>query len=279
MTLDNLQLALKLNNIILLEKIKNLQDSVASITGTDLTQLKQDIKDLNDLLEQTKEDIESLNTTTISEITQRLDDIDTTIEYIKNNITDLDKNIQDNLDSIKELTQSFTDLSKELDTHIKDTIIHVTQDDKDLWNAILDNAKKYAKELFDKVTSFKAVIVTELPTENIETMCIYLLAIDPKEKDSYEEYMYINNSWELIGNTRINLEPYILRTEVEKMLKDYLLKKDSHEHDNLDTLNEISESNGLLNYKGKPIAQEIITDEDIEQAIKDVLEILNKEES
>lgn len=187
-----------------------------------------------------------------------------------NNINDVE------LVNIKKL---ISDLDTNFTKHESDTVVHVTQDDKDLWNAILDNAKKYAKELFDKVTSFKAVMVTELPTENIETMCIYLLAIDPKEKDSYEEYMYINNSWELIGNTRINLEPYILRTEVEKILEDYLLKKDSHKHDNLDVLDKMSEYDGLLNYKGKPIAQEIITDEDIEQAIKDILEILNKEES
>lgn len=176
-------------------------------------------------------------------------------------------------------TGDFSTVYDALVGHTNNTVIHVTQEDKDAWNAILDNAKAYAKELFDTVTSFRVEIVTELPTEDIKEMCIYLLSVDPEDKDSYEEYMYINNSWELIGNTRINLEPYILRTEVEKMLEDYLLKKDSHEHDNLDVLNEMSESNGLLNYKGKPIAQEIITDEDIEQAIKDILETLNKEES
>lgn len=176
-------------------------------------------------------------------------------------------------------TGDFSTVYDALVGHTNNTVIHVTQEDKDAWNAILDNAKAYAKELFDTVTSFRVEIVTELPTEDIKGMCIYLLSVDPEDKDSYEEYMYINNSWELIGNTRINLEPYILRTEVEKILEDYLLKKDSHEHDNLDVLNEMSESDGLLNYKGKPIAQEIITDEDIEQAIKDILETLNKEES
>ena len=176
MTLDNLQLALKLNNEILLVKIKDLSDTISSITGTDLTNIKQEIKDLNDLLEKTKEDIDSLNTTTITEINQRLDNIDTELDNIQNtNIPDLDKRIKDNLNSIKELAKSLSDLSSTLDTHIKDTVIHVTQDDKDLWNSILDNAKKYAKKLFDSVTSFNIQIVDVLPVDNIKEMTIYFM--------------------------------------------------------------------------------------------------------
>ena len=218
MTLDNLQLALKLNNEILLAKIKDLSDTISSITGTDLTNIKQEIKDLNDLLEQTKEDIDSLNTTTITEINQRLDNIDTALDNIQNtSIPDLDKRIKDNLNSIKELTKSLSDLSSTLDTHIKDTVIHVTQDDKDLWNSILDNAKKYAKKLFDSVTSFNIQIVDTLPVDNIKEMTIYFMRNGrDNETDYYEEYMYINNKWEIIGSTFVNLAPYLLKEDFEK---------------------------------------------------------------
>ena len=267
MTLDNLQLALKLNNIILLEKIKDLQDSITSITGTDLTQLKQDIKDLNDLLEQTKEDIESLNTTTISAITQRLDDIDTTIEYIKSNITDLDKNIQDNLDSIKELTQSLTDLSNTLDTHIKNTVIHVTQNDKDLWNATLQNAKDYAKKLFDSVTSFSIQIVDTLPTENIKEMTIYFIKNSHNnESDYYDEYMYINNKWEIIGSTFVNLTPYLLKSDFEtyqQEIADKFLK-----YKTSDEINTILQDY-LLSVDFNNIIQKYFTSDEITNILKD----------
>ena len=217
MTLDNLQLALKLNNEILLAKIKDLNDIISSITGTDLTDIKQEIKDLNALLENTKENIDSLNTTTITEINQRLDNIDTALDNIQNtNIPDLDKRIKDNLNSIKELTKSLSDLSSTLDTHIKDTVIHVTQDDKDLWNSILDNAKKYAKKLFDSVTSFNIQIVDTLPVDNIKEMTIYFMRNGrDNETDYYEEYMYINDKWEIIGSTFVNLTPYLLKTDFE----------------------------------------------------------------
>lgn len=217
MTLDNLQLALKLNNEILLAKIKELSDTISSITGTDLTNIKQEIKDLNDLLEKTKADIDSLNTTTITEINQRLDNIEAALDNIQNtSIPDLDKRIKDNLNAIKELTKSLSDLSSTLDTHIKDTVIHVTQEDKDLWNSILDNAKKYAKKLFDSVTSFNIQIVDALPVDNIKEMTIYFMRNGrDNETDYYEEYMYINNKWEIIGSTFVNLTPYLLKTDFE----------------------------------------------------------------
>ncbi len=277
MTLDNLQLALKLNNEILLAKIKNLNDTISSITGTDLTNIKQDIKDLNDLLEKAKEDIDSLNTTTITEINQRLDDIDTTLEYIQNtSVPDLDKRIKDNLDDIKKLAKSLTDLTSALDSHIKDTVIHVTQDDKDLWNSTLKNAKDYAKKLFDSVTSFSIQIVDSLPADNIKEMTIYFIRNGRNnETDYYEEYMYINNKWEIIGSTFVNLAPYLLKTDFETyqqeiadkflkyktsdelntIFKDYLKKDESHNHKNKSILDLLTDLSGTLLYNGTPIVK------------------------
>lgn len=172
--------------------------------------------------------------------------------------------------------------------HTNNAVIHVTQEDKDTWNAILDNAKAYAKELFDTVTSFRVEIVTELPTEDIKELCIYLLTVNPEDKDYYEEYMYINGQWEVIGSTRIDLTPYILRTEVEELLKEYtktaeltkilsgyLLKEDSHKHENMNILNDLSDVDGLLNYRGTPV-HPIVTDIQIQQAITDTLKILKE---
>lgn len=181
------------------------------------------------------------------------------------------------LDKIKTVQDLIDIADVDISNHLNDLVIHVTQDDKDTWNAMLGDAKKYAKELFDAVTSFQVVKVTELPTENIKTMCIYLLAVDPEDKDYYEEYMYIDGQWEIIGSTRINLEPYILKTEVEELLKDYLLKKDSHKHENLEVLNDLSDADGMLNYKGAP-TYPVVTDEEIQQAITDTLNQLSKKE-
>lgn len=289
MTLDNLQLALRLNNEILLEKIKDLKDSITSITGTDLTNIKQDIQDLNDLLDKAKQDIESLNTTTITEINQRLDDIDTTLEYIQNtSIPDLDKRIKDNLEDIKALTKSLTDLSAALDTHVKDTVIHVTQDDKDLWNSTLQNAKDYAKKLFDSVTSFSIQIVDTLPTEDIKEMTIYFMRNGrDNETDYYEEYMYINNKWEIIGSTFVNLTPYLLKSDFEAYqqeiadkflkyktsdelnaeLKKYAKTTDLHTHSNKTVLDLLSTKDNKLYFNNIPILTETKISEKSDNAI------------
>ena len=108
-------------------------------------------------------------------------------------------------------------LNDTLLNHINNLSIHVTKDDKDLWNSTLQNAKDYAKKLFDNVTSFTIEIVDILPTENIKTMTIYFMRNKhDNESDYYEEYMYINNKWEIIGSTFVNLAPYLLKKDFEK---------------------------------------------------------------
>ena len=102
------------------------------------------------------------------------------------------------------------------DEHVADTVIHVTQADKDLWNATLENAKTYAKNLFDQVTSFKIHIVNELPTQDIDIMAIYFVRTnDPLTDNLYDEYMYIDNKWEIVGSLGIDFDA-ILADYVKK---------------------------------------------------------------
>lgn len=125
----------------------------------------------------------------------------------------VDGDVSDDIKALKKLLEG---LDTDLSNHINDTIIHVTQDDKDLWNATLQNAKDYAKKLFDSITSFSIQIVDILPTENIKEMTIYFIKNSHNnESDYYDEYMYINNKWEIIGSTFVNLTPYLLKTDFE----------------------------------------------------------------
>lgn len=59
-------------------------------------------------------------------------------------------------------------------------------------------------------------IVETLPTENIDTNTIYLvLKTEAYLNDYYDEYMYINERWELIGNTRVDLTNVYTREEID----------------------------------------------------------------
>lgn len=56
-------------------------------------------------------------------------------------------------------------------------------------------------------------VVDELPTENISTSTIYLISAGlVGEDNNYDEYIYVDGNWELIGSTSIDLSDYITKT-------------------------------------------------------------------
>lgn len=215
------------------------------------------------------------------EILNRINNLKYTVEVlVGTDITGIQQELNDISKLAEKIIKDFENLdSDSIQPHISNTEIHVTQDDKDLWNAILEDAKEYAKSLFEGVTSFKLKKVDTLPTEDIESLVIYLIPNgDSDTENCYDEYMYINGSWETIGSTRIDLTPYILKEEVYDLLEKYVLKKDSHTHQNMDVLSGLSDINGQLKYKDETL-EVTITDEEVQQAIANTLRILlNKEE-
>lgn len=78
-------------------------------------------------------------------------------------------------------------------------------------------AKKYANkkvsELADIGVSYK--IVETLPTIGEEGV-LYLVKnlMDPSENNLYNEYMYIENTWEYVGKTGVDLSEYATKNEV-----------------------------------------------------------------
>lgn len=70
--------------------------------------------------------------------------------------------------------------------------------------------KAEVNQLLNAVNQFNVEIVNVLPTENIDSHTIYFV---PKEatdtSDDYDEYIYLGNKWEHIGNTVIDLSNYI----------------------------------------------------------------------
>ena len=63
------------------------------------------------------------------------------------------------------------------------------------------------------VHQFNLSIVQALPIENIDTHTIYLVPKTGDTNDVYDEYVYINNAWEMIGNTQIDLSNYVQKTD------------------------------------------------------------------
>lgn len=74
--------------------------------------------------------------------------------------------------------------------------------------------KDEVNELVAGIGDLKIEVVDALPTEGIKTKTIYLVKKSgtPEDDDVYDEYMYINNKWEKIGNTSIDLSNYLTKT-------------------------------------------------------------------
>lgn len=77
--------------------------------------------------------------------------------------------------------------------------------------------KTEVNELIGGISSLKKQIVDTLPTTG-ETDTIYLVARDRVAPDVYDEYLYINNTWELIGNTETDLSDYYTKTQVDSLI-------------------------------------------------------------
>ena len=77
------------------------------------------------------------------------------------------------------------------------------------------------------VNSFDMAVVQELPTQNISTHTIYLVPKTGDTNDVYDEYVYINNAWEMIGNTQIDLSNYVQKTDYANASTGGIVKVDS----------------------------------------------------
>ena len=71
-------------------------------------------------------------------------------------------------------------------------------------------------KMFGEAGTVQVEAVDVLPTEDIKTNVIYAVPSDnPKEKDVRIEYVYINNDWEILGTTKIDLSNYYTKEEID----------------------------------------------------------------
>jgi len=75
--------------------------------------------------------------------------------------------------------------------------------------------KKYVDDAIAAIDITDREVVQELPTQDISTKTIYMV---PKTtagtQNAYTEYMYINNAWEKIGDTEIDLTDYVTSSDL-----------------------------------------------------------------
>ena len=96
-----------------------------------------------------------------------------------------------------------------------------TTDISSIGDGTVTGAITTLKGLIDLLPKFGIEVVPTLPTTDISETTIYLV---PAEKtgtrDLYSEYIYVNNTWELLGAQRIDLDNYYTKSEIDAMIGD-----------------------------------------------------------
>lgn len=80
--------------------------------------------------------------------------------------------------------------------------------------------KSEVDSLISSVSSLDIEVVQTLPTQDISTSTIYLVPKTSSTNDNYDEYIYVNNSWEHIGSTEVDLSNYYTKTQTDNLLDD-----------------------------------------------------------
>lgn len=75
----------------------------------------------------------------------------------------------------------------------------------------------YTKEetngLISTIPKFAIQVVAELPTTDISSTTVYLLASGDQAPNLYTEYIYVNDNWEELGQQTVDLTDYYSKTE------------------------------------------------------------------
>ena len=83
-------------------------------------------------------------------------------------------------------------------------------------------SKSYVDNLVSTIPKFSVEVVSALPTENISTTTVYLVASGSEEQNLYIEYIYVNDTWEKLGEQTIDLSNYPTIEEMNTAIADYL---------------------------------------------------------
>ena len=116
--------------------------------------------------------------------------------------------------------------------------------DEDL-AAALENyyTKAQVNQLISTIPTFDIEVVQTLPVQDISDTTIYLVpSQDPQTANSYDEFIHVNNAWEQIGSTAIDLSDYYTKTETDNLLDN---KQDAlTPGDNISIVNNVISTTG-----------------------------------
>ena len=99
--------------------------------------------------------------------------------------------------------------------------VFITNLTDDLVNYYKKSETYTRTEIDNKISAipkFSIEVVSQLPTEDISDTTVYLVPSQSEPSDIYKEYIYVNNSWELLGIQKVDLCNYYTKSEVDNLI-------------------------------------------------------------
>lgn len=119
----------------------------------------------------------------------------------------------------------------ELSKKVNTTVLENYMTDEEIEAAITAALAGYATTSFvtqaiasaiASVETLRIEIVSALPETGESNVIYFVPMAEPKESNSYEEYIWVNGGYELIGTTQIDLSGYWAKAELTAMTAEEL---------------------------------------------------------
>ena len=155
----------------------------------------------------------------IPEVVNKLETIDNTPTKGSNNLV-TSGGVKDAIDSLDaSLSGSIENIiDVEISNQIKSSIVDNLLSD-DVNKSLSAKQGKILKGIIDNLANIQFLVVDVLPSSDIKSNIIYLVKKKGSGTDIHDEYIYIENNWEKIGDTSIDLTNYYTKDQVDSQIQ------------------------------------------------------------
>lgn len=155
----------------------------------------------------------------IPEVVDKLKAIDSTPTEGSNNLV-TSGGVKDAIDNLEaSLSGSIENIiDVEISNQIKSSIVDNLLSD-DVNKSLSAKQGKILKGIIDNLANIQFLVVDVLPSSDIKSNIIYLVKKKGSGTDIHDEYIYIENNWEKIGDTSIDLTNYYTKDQVDSQIQ------------------------------------------------------------
>lgn len=153
----------------------------------------------------------------LAKIQEATDNLNISEEEFKKTAKDLKQELQSLTGMVNTSVSECVNIKETLNTFIKkvasDFVNYYTK--TEVYNQReIDSKVNALQGKISAIPKFAITVVQSLPTTNISATTIYLLRNSDKSQNTFSEYIYVNEVWELLGSAKMDLTDYYKKGEV-----------------------------------------------------------------